>query len=347
MTIAAPHRRLNLLTGEWVLVSAHRAERPWQGQVETVSTAALPERDDGCYLCPGTTRANGEQNPPYTSTFVFDNDFPALLPDADAAPSGSPLLISAAETGRCRVICFSPRHDLTLATMPDADVERVIDCWVEEYRQLGAEADIGYVQIFENRGAMMGCSNPHPHGQVWAQSSIPDEPARELERMRRHYDRAGTPLLVDYLATELERDERIVIANDSFVVLVPFWATWPFETLVLPRRQVTSLLELDERERADFATAVRGIAIRYDNLFRAPFPYSAGLHQAPTNGDDASHCTLHMHFYPPLLRSATVRKFMVGYEMLAGAQRDLTPEDSAERLRNLGDVHYTTDRAKA
>ncbi len=347
MIDAAPHRRRNLLTGDWVLVSAHRVERPWQGQVEDVDTEVLPEYDAGCYLCPGNARANGASNPDYSSTYVFDNDFPALLGDTEPVSSEAPLLVRAAETGRCRVICFSPRHDLTLATMQHADVGRVVDCWVDEYRQLGAEPDIRYVQIFENRGAMMGCSNPHPHGQVWAQSSIPDEPARELERMRHHYAETGTPLLVDYLATELEREERIVLANDSFVVLVPFWATWPFETLVLPRRQVASLLDLNERERADFAAAIRGIAIRYDNLFQAPFPYSAGLHQAPTDGEDVPHCTLHMHFYPPLLRSATVRKFMVGYEMLAGAQRDLTPEASAARLRELAGTHYSIDQAGA
>lgn len=345
MSAPAPHRRLNLLTGQWVLVSAHRGERPWQGQVEERSTTALPERDPDCYLCPGSTRANGERNPDYSATFVFDNDFPALLPDGEAAPTGSPLLVSAAETGRCRVICFSPRHDLTLATMPGRAVEGVVDCWVDEFRQLGSLADIAYVQIFENRGAMMGCSNPHPHGQVWAQSSIPDEPARELEHMRRHFDSTGRPLLIDYLATELEQEERIVLANKSFVVLVPYWATWPFETLVLPRRQVSSLLELDRRERADLAAAVQGIAVRYDNLFSTPFPYSAGLHQAPTNGNDFPHCTLHMHFYPPLLRSATIRKFMVGYEMLAGAQRDLTPEASAARLRAVDASHYSTDDA--
>lgn len=324
-----------------MLVSAQRTERPWQGQLEEVPAEALPRYVSDCYLCPGNERANGSRNPAYDSTFAFDNDFPALLEVADATSRAHGLLIQEPETGLCRVLCFSPRHDLTLGTMPTDAVKRVVDLWANEYESLGSKASINYVQIFENKGAMMGCSNPHPHGQVWAQSSIPDEPVREIAHMGAHFRQHGTPLLIDYVDTEIAANERIVFANDSFVTVVPFWATWPFETLLLPRRNVSNLLELDARERVDLAAAVRDINIRYDNLFQVSFPYSAGLHQAPTDGRSYPFFTMHMHFFPPLLRSATVRKFMVGYEMLAGAQRDITPELSARCLREAPDEHYT------
>lgn len=342
MPTPGPHRRKNLLSGEWILVSAQRTKRPWQGQFEEIPTETVPRYVADCYLCPGNERADGARNPAYESTFAFDNDFPALLEVTDAPSRPEPLLIQEPETGRCRVLCFSPRHDLTLATMPPASVAQVVDLWADEYESLGSSASINHVQIFENKGAMMGCSNPHPHGQVWAQSSIPDEPAREMAHMQAHFRQRGTPLLIDYVETELAENERVVFVNDTFVAVVPFWATWPFETLLLPRRKVSNLLELDARERADLAAAVRAINIRYDNLFQAPFPYSAGLHQAPTDGQSYPFYTMHMHFYPPLLRSATVRKFMVGYEMLAGAQRDITPELSARYLRDAPDEHYTT-----
>ena len=341
MQTPGPHRRKNLLSGEWILVSAQRTKRPWQGQVEDVPAEQVPRYVPNCYLCPGNERADGTCNPGYESTFAFDNDFPALLDVADTPSRAEPLLIREPETGRCRVLCFSPRHDLTLATMPPAAVAQVIDLWANEYESLGSSASINHVQIFENKGAMMGCSNPHPHGQVWAQSSIPDEPAREMTHMQAHFRQRRTPLLIDYVETELAANERVVSVNDTFVAVVPFWATWPFETLLLPRRNVSNLLELDARERADLAAAVRDINIRYDNLFEAPFPYSAGLHQAPTDGQSYPFYTMHMHFYPPLLRSATVRKFMVGYEMLAGAQRDIAPELSARYLRDTAVRHYT------
>ncbi len=335
-----PHRRFNPLTGEWVLVSPHRAKRPWQGQVEKGGTPERPAYDPSCYLCPRNARAGGHQNPDYQDTFVFDNDFAALLTDTPAGGVDEGLFRAEAETGLCRVICFSPRHDLTLAEMGTAGIRRVVDLWAEQYAELGARDDINHVQIFENKGETMGCSNPHPHGQIWAQRAIPNEPARELAQQRAYLERHGRPLLADYLAAELERGERIVCANNGFVALVPFWAVWPFETLVLPRRHVASLLELDDDERTALADVLGRLTARYDNLFETSFPYSAGLHQAPTDGAPHPEWGLHMHFYPPLLRSATVKKFMVGYEMLGGPQRDITPETSAARLAGLSEVHY-------
>jgi UDPglucose--hexose-1-phosphate uridylyltransferase len=332
-----PHRRLNLLTGEWVLVSPHRAARPWQGQVETVSHPATLPHDPGCYLCPGNERAGGARNPEYTGTFVFDNDFAALRPEVPDARMDDGLLIARTEPGICRVICFSPRHDLSLPGMEVRAIRGVVDVWADEYATLGARPEIGHVQIFENKGEMMGCSNPHPHGQIWAQRSIPMAAARELERMEAHHARHGRTLLADYLARELELDERIVFANDHFVALVPFWAVWPFETLLVSRRPARDLTALDDAERDALADALKRLTIRYDRLFGVSFPYSAGVHQAPTDGRAHPECHLHLHFYPPLLRSATVKKFMVGYEMLGEPQRDVTPESSAARLREIAD----------
>lgn len=329
-----PHRRLNPLTGEWVLVSPHRTLRPWQGQVEATQRDERPAYDADCYLCPGNTRAGGEGNPEYPDFFVFDNDFAALRPDT---PSGAlevdQLLVAQAESGICRVVCFSPRHDLTLSGMEVVAIRRVIDLWAAQYDELGARDDIASVQIFENRGAMMGCSNPHPHGQIWAQRSIPTEIETETLRQASHLERTGRSLLGSYLELELERKERVILEQGEFMVLVPFWAVWPFETLVVPRRRVASLSELAAAERDDLAEVLRRLTTRYDNLFGTTFPYSAGIHQAPTDGRDHPEWHLHLHFYPPLLRSATVRKFMVGYEMLAEPQRDLTPEAAAARLR--------------
>jgi UDPglucose--hexose-1-phosphate uridylyltransferase len=331
-----PHRRYNPLTGEWVLVSPHRALRPWQGQVEELPADTRPAHDPACYLCPGNTRANGERNPDYTGTFVFGNDFAALRPDApDASVDVDGLLVARAESGICRVICFSPRHDVSLPEMDPAGIRGVVDVWAEQYAELGARPDIGHVQIFENKGEIMGCSNPHPHGQVWAQRSVPMGPARETARQAEHFDRHRRTLLGDYLRLEEARGERIVCGNDHFVALVPFWAVWPFETLVVSRRPVADLTALDDAERDGFADVLRRLTARYDNLFGVSFPYSAGIHQAPTDGRPHPEWHLHMHFYPPLLRSATVRKFMVGYEMLGEPQRDVTPESSAERLRAL------------
>ena len=321
-----------------MLVSPHRMLRPWQGQLEAPEPESRPAYDPHCYLCPGNERAGGVVNPPYPDLFVFDNDFAALRPDTPGAGlQVDDLLVARAESGLCRVVCFSPRHDLTLAGLEPAVLRRLVDLWAEQYVELGGRPDVEHVQIFENRGAMMGCSNPHPHGQIWAQRSVPLQVEREGGRMAEYYDRRGTSLLADYVELEISRGERVVFEEGSVVAIVPFWAVWPFETMVLPRRPVASLAELTDAEREDLAAALRRIASRYDNLFATTFPYSAGVHQAPTDGQAHPGWHMHLHFYPPLLRSATVRKFMVGYEMLAEPQRDLTPEAAAERLRALPD----------
>lgn len=336
-----PHRRYNPLNGSWVLVSPHRAKRPWQGQVEKTPQSERPSYDEKCYLCPGNERAGGLNNPQYEQTYVFDNDFAALRNDGpDGELSDGDLFRAQSEKGICRVICFSPRHDLTIPEMETQGIEKVVDLWQEQYMELGARSDINYVQIFENKGSVMGCSNPHPHGQVWAQSSIPDEPAKECEKFLEYYQNNKRTLLGDYLKAELEKEERILLENEHFVALVPFWAVWPFETMIVSKRAVQHLGQLTKEEKSSLAAIYRDLTIRYDNLFEVSFPYSAGIHQAPTDGLDHPEWHLHMHFYPPLLRSATVKKFMVGYEMLANAQRDITPETSAQRLRSLSGVHY-------
>jgi UDPglucose--hexose-1-phosphate uridylyltransferase len=331
-----PHRRFNPLTREWVLVSPHRTRRPWRGQVEKVPPETQPEYDPGCYLCPGNSRAGGRANPAYTSTFVFDNDFAALLPDTPQDSKRDGLWIAEGEPGLCRVICFSPRHDLTLAKMDLRAIRRVVDTWAEQYLDLGAMPFVRYVQIFENRGAMMGCSNPHPHCQIWAGASVPNEPAKELAAQKDYLAGHSRCLLCDYLGQEAEAQERIVCENQDFVVVVPFWAVWPFETLFFGRRHVTGMDELNGRERDNLADALQRITAQYDRLIEVSFPYSMGFHQRPTGGQAHPETHLHAHFYPPLLRSATVRKFLVGYEMLASPQRDITPEAAAARLRELG-----------
>ncbi|RMF45359.1 MAG: UDP-glucose--hexose-1-phosphate uridylyltransferase [Anaerolineae bacterium] len=338
-----PHRRFNPLTGEWLLVSPQRARRPWLGQVEKVSAARPPAYDPHCYLCPGNTRAGGVQNPPYTGTFVFDNDFAALLPNPPAAPpveASHPLMQAEVERGICRVVCFSPRHDLTLPELDLPAVEAVITTWQRETSDLAARDFVRYVQVFENKGAAMGCSNPHPHSQIWGQASLPNEAQKELHRQRAYYREHGRPLLLDYLAEEQRLGERILTSNAHFTALVPFWAVWPFEVMIVAHRAVPSLPELTAGERAALAEVLREVTIRYDNLFETSFPYSMGFHQAPFDGQPHPEWVLHAHFYPPLLRSATVRKFMVGYEMLAMPQRDITPEAAAERLRSLPARHY-------
>jgi UDPglucose--hexose-1-phosphate uridylyltransferase len=334
-----PHRRYNPLSGDWILVSPHRTKRPWKGQVEKLPPEVRPQYDPNCYLCPGNERAGGDQNPQYESTYVFTNDFAALLPDTpDASVSPTPLLRAESERGTCRVICFSPRHDLTLPEMAAGDVRRVVDVWAEQTAELGQQ--YRWVQIFENKGAVMGCSNPHPHGQIWTGSALPNEPAKEERQQRAYFDEHGESLLVAYAALETERQERIVVENAHWMVVVPYWALWPFEILLMPRRHVLRLPDLDGAERDALASILKRLLTRYDNLFETSFPYSMGWHGAPTGEGEYPHWQLHAHFYPPLLRSATVKKFMVGYEMLAEAQRDLTAEQAAERLRALPEVHY-------
>ncbi len=333
---AAPHRRYNPLTGEWVLVSPHRAQRPWQGQVETQAAAPRPHHDPKCYLCPGNERAAGRRNDPYTGVFVFENDF-AALHASTPAQSGNEggLIVARTERGICEVVCFSPRHDLALADMAAPEVRRIVDAWVERYVDLGSRDFIRNVQIFENRGEMMGASNPHPHGQIWATEEPPTEVAKECGRLGAYLLEKGTCLLCDYLALEVRARERLVCENESFAALVPFWAVWPFETLVLSKRHVTAMDKLSDSERDGLADILIAITVRYNRLFDAPFPYTMGFHQRPTDGEPHEEWHLHAHFYPPLLRSATVRKFMVGFEMLGMPQRDVTPETAAERLREV------------
>jgi len=330
-----PHRRFNPLTREWVLVSPHRTKRPWQGQVEEFPPENMPPYDPHCYLCPGNSRAGGKRNPAYTSTFVFDNDFAALLPETPQQTFEDGLLIAAGEPGICRVVCFDPRHDLTISRMQPAAVRAVVDTWAEQHSELGSRPGVRYVQIFENRGAMMGCSNPHPHCQIWASYGIPNEPAKELAAQKDYLEAKGWCLLCDYLAQEERLRERMVCQNDHFTVVTPFWAVWPFETLVLAKRHMASLDVLDDAERSGLAAILQDITRRYDRLFNVSFPYTMGFHQQPTDGGRYPEAHLHAHFYPPLLRSATIRKFMVGYEMLATPQRDITPEAAAARLRSM------------
>ena len=335
-----PHRRFNPLTGRWVLVSAERTKRPWQGDEEAPAAEHRPPYDPTCYLCPGNERAGGERNPGYDSTYVFTNDFPALRPDvALAEDSANPLLRAHTQPGTSRVLCFSPRHDLTMAMMTPDQIRPVVEMWTEQVDEL--RRDYAWVQVFENRGAAMGASNPHPHGQLWATEIVPDEPAIEDKNQRSWHAEHGRALLLDYAAAEDAAGERIVVANDEWLVVVPFWAVWPFETLVLPRRPAPSLPALDDAQRAALTQTLSELLVRYDNLFGVSFPYSMGWHGVP-NAADGPHWQLHAHFYPPLLRSATVRKFMVGYEMLADAQRDLKAEGAAARLRSVSPAHVAT-----
>jgi len=337
-----PHRRWNPLRRSWIMVSPHRTQRPWQGEVGKTAVPSAIHYDPECYLCPGNKRAGGAVNPAYSSVFSFVNDYSALLPDAPAVAEApvSPLLLAEPTRGLCKVLCFHPDHSLTLARMTSAEIRPVIDAWTAEYQELGGKDWIDYVQIFENRGAMMGASNPHPHCQIWSTGFVPDEPAAETAAQHDHLAATGHCLLCDYLETERKAGERIVFENDHFTALVPWWAVWPFEVLLMSRRHAGAMPEFSGEERDALADALKRLTTRYDNLFTTSFPYSMGFHQSPTDASAHPEWHFHAHFYPPLLRSATVRKFMVGFEMMAMPQRDITPESAAERLRACSEVHF-------
>ncbi|AEE21677.1 UDP-glucose--hexose-1-phosphate uridylyltransferase [Paraglaciecola chathamensis] len=333
------HRRRNPLTNDWVLVSPHRAKRPWQGQVEKPQQNDSAAHDPSCYLCAGNTRINGEVNPQYQDTFVFTNDFAALMNDTPASEQENDDLFTVeAARGTSRVICFSPAHNKSLPELSLPALENVVQTWRDQVAELSK--DYAWVQVFENKGAAMGCSNPHPHGQVWANDFIPNEVRKADVNQRSYFDKHGSSLLLDYAQKEAASGERTVVETDHWIAVVPYWAAWPFETLLMPKFNCARFDEMNDAQQADLAVALKKLTSRYDNLFQCSFPYSMGWHGAPHNTDETAHWQLHAHFYPPLLRSATVRKFMVGYEMMAEPQRDLTPEQAAQKLQALSDVHY-------
>lgn len=336
-----PHLRKNLLTGEQVLVSPHRSKRPWQGQVEDLPADNRPEYDPKCYLCPGNARAEGQINPDYKDSFVFTNDFSALLDNSNTEEyKVGGLLEASGERGICKVIAFTPRHDLTLPEMSTDEIKKVVDLWQYEFNELSKVEWIKYIQIFENKGSIMGCSNPHPHGQIWAQHSLPTEINKEREQQKLHFEQTGRSLLTDYWQLEEKENTRVVINNEHFIVVVPFWASWPYETLVISKNHRQNISQFTEEEKLDLAKTLRELTIKYDNIFNTSFPYSAGMHQSPVNSGNQDEWHWHMHFYPPLLRSASVKKFMVGYEMLANPQRDITPEYAADVIKNQSNIHY-------
>jgi UDPglucose--hexose-1-phosphate uridylyltransferase len=334
------HRRKNILTGEWTLVSPHRLARPWDGKKDKPLTNSKLSYDPNCYLCPGNERNNGKKNPLYKDVYVFNNDFSALKNEPIQVYQDG-LFEAKSESGICRVICYSDNHKATLPILNVNSIEKIIKVWQNEYQLLGEKSNINYVQIFENKGLIMGCSNPHPHGQIWAQESIPTEAKKKDIQQKRYWDQNGFSLLGEYLKQELKIEDRVIFKNSSFVALVPFWAIWPFETIIIPKRHVVSILEFTNEEVNDYAQILKELTIRYDNLFETSFPYSAGIHQAPTNGQNNKHWCFHMCFYPPLLRSADIKKFMVGYEMFAEPQRDITPEVAAEYLKKSSEIKYS------
>ena len=334
-----PHRRQNALTGDWVLVSPRRTMRPWQGEKHYPESGNIPSYDPECYLCPGNNRASGNQNPDYNGPYIFQNDFPSLLPETEFIEKETPLFKSQSVSGNCRVLCFSERHDLSLPELELSSIEKVVQFWVDEYKELAEK--FRWVQIFENKGEQMGCSNPHPHGQIWAGDFLPNELYREEQQQREYFESHGSPLLSDYLDHELTKKQRLVELNEHWLTVVPWWAIWPFETLIIPKRHVTGLHELSGDEQAALAELLKNLLSRYDNLFQASFPYSMGWHGASFFSNSKDAWRLHAHIYPPLLRSSTIRKFMVGYEMLAEVQRDISPEQASARLRECSTLHYS------
>tara|TARA_B100001996_G_scaffold186454_1_gene142640 strand:- start:710 stop:1741 length:1032 start_codon:yes stop_codon:yes gene_type:complete len=334
-----PHRRQNALTGDWVLVSPRRTMRPWQGERHYPESGNIPCYDPECYLCPGNNRASGNQNPDYTGPYIFQNDFPSLLPETEFIEKETPLFKSQSVSGNCRVLCFSERHDLSLPELELSSIEKVVQFWVDEYKELAEK--YRWVQIFENKGEQMGCSNPHPHGQIWAGDFLPNELYREEQQQREYFESHGSPLLSEYLDHELRKKQRLVELNEHWLSVVPWWAIWPFETLIIPKRHVTGLHELSGDEQVALAELLKNLLSRYDNLFQASFPYSMGWHGASFFSNSKDAWRLHAHIYPPLLRSSTIRKFMVGYEMLAEVQRDISPEQASARLRECSTLHYS------
>lgn len=334
------HRRKNILTGEWVLVSPHRTKRPWQGMQEQGKELKTLEYDSNCYLCPGNTRANNEINPDYKNTYSFINDFSAIL-DVKIENFKDNLLEAHTESGICKVLCYSPNHSLTMSQMDESEIVSIIKLWQKEYKDLGSIENINNIQIFENKGESMGCSNPHPHGQIWAQKSIPTEILKKQNNFKKFYENNNQSMLLAYIKKELELKERIIFENESFVALVPFWAVWPYESMVITKNHRKSILELNEKEVTDYANILKILTTKYDNLFQTSFPYSTGIHQAPTNNEQNKEWHMHMSFYPPLLRSSNIKKFMVGYEMFGEPQRDITPEQAAESLRNCSKTHFS------
>ena len=336
-----PHRRFNILTGEWILVSPHRTKRPWQGKTEKASLESKPKYDPKCYLCPTNDRMGGAVNPDYKKPFSFINDFSALLKDVKEEKYENGLLYAESESGICKVVCFSQDHSLTLPLMSKEAITDVISLWQQEYKELGATKGINHIQIFENKGDVMGCSNPHPHGQIWAQRSIPQEVQKKADRLLAYWQEHKKSILEDYIAQELDLNERIILEDEHFVSLIPYWAVWPYETMIVPKRKIAHIGELSDNEKLAFAEVLRKTTIRLDNIFQTSFPYSAGIHQAPTDGEEHPEWHFHMSFYPPLLRSATVKKFMVGYEMFANPQRDITAEQAANMMKALSNTHYS------
>ena len=329
----SPHRRYNPLRGEWVLVSPHRMARPWQGEEMPSAATAPPAYDRECYLCPGNRRAKNKRNPSYRDIHIFTNDFSALLEETDQEDTRATELLQCRQArGTCRVICYSPLHNVSFASMATKEMEKVIEAWRHELERLGEQYK--YVQIFENKGAMVGCSNDHPHGQIWACDFLPTEARKEQVQqddwMRTHKN----PLLRDYLNQEQARRERIVLQNEHWVLLTPYWGYWPYETLLLPCQDISSLRQLDEKQRRSLAEMLKELIIKYDALFGISFPYLMGWHGEVHPRPDTKHRLLHCHFYPPLLRSAQVRKYSASFELCAELQRDMTPEEAAEKLRD-------------